>query len=597
MEKLYNPIAMYVYNKNRYFIACKDKKIICFKYENGEVSNDYNKDEYTLFLKVLNSIRVNKKSAINLGVRNENGKSFETFFDIEKNLYFWYEVLDGRRANPQKSDWQYLNIKYNSIPLVCPETEGGIDPETQARYEKEKAVKRTINHAGKTFAVLLTAGISLITVSDAVLHTQIGDKIRSTFTNEELQETTRASYDYDLNQPYDFKLIEDAINGNNSLSDKEKECILKFKEFFDMNHEFMDIETVVNNLRTLQIEYTTEPCEEPGVMGAYTRDKNSIKIYETNSFDDCDLNVFTHEMCHAFQATGWSSLLPELSNEAFCREALRNATEDGLFDEKEFNNEYDVPQYGHGYSKAMRAYYLVENLMDEGSVKEYQFRCHNGVVIEQLARLEGVINPEDDFEKAEEVKARGLEIIETIDSFKEKDDDGHDIINVTYEKMHKLCDELDYYYLIKFGKTIEECFTENIMYFDENFYNLDEKDPVILSIDSVVYDNIGEKYDNLDPNGNKNLLGDMRYVLPKSLYSKRHANPILYMNIMLETSKNSGEGLFTPVEITPELEKKFESKVEEYDVIINGQRDEKKKLAKENSEEAIEQSMPDYERD
>ena len=118
-----------------------------------------------------------------------------------------------------------------------------------------------------------------------------------------------------------------------------------------------------------------------------------------------------------------------------------------------------------------------------------------------------------------------------------------------------------------------------------------------MSIDSVVYDNIGEKYDNLDPNGNKNLLGDMRYVLPKSLYSKRHANPILYMNIMLETSKNSGEGLFTPVEITPELEKKFESKVEEYDVIINGQRDEKKKLAGENSEEAIEQSMPDDERD
>ena len=109
MSKLYNPIAIYNYNNKKYFIALDNNKIVSFKYENGDITDNYSKEELEVFLEVYNSIKINKEAAVNLGLKKINGKVFETFYDIEKELYFWYESVDGERKTPSKYDLEYLN--------------------------------------------------------------------------------------------------------------------------------------------------------------------------------------------------------------------------------------------------------------------------------------------------------------------------------------------------------------------------------------------------------------------------------------------------------------------------------------------------------
>ena len=60
MSKLYNPIAIYNYNNKKYFIALDNNKIVSFKYENGDITDNYSKEELEVFLEVYNSIKIEK---------------------------------------------------------------------------------------------------------------------------------------------------------------------------------------------------------------------------------------------------------------------------------------------------------------------------------------------------------------------------------------------------------------------------------------------------------------------------------------------------------------------------------------------------------
>ena len=590
MSKLYNPIAIYNFNNKKYFIALDDNKIVYFKYENGEVSNDYSVEELEVFLEVYNSIKIDKDSALNLGIKNIGGKAFETFYDIKKELYFWYEIVNGNRQNVSKSDLEYLNYTYNNLSLKyaddndknqndiydwaadeafnannisdgAPIFDWATDP-SFARDEKRERIRtftRTICHKGKTVAIVLVSTISFITLSDTLFHTNIAEQLRGRLGGSTI--AGDVVYEEIEDQEYNFDIVADAIDSNENLGSDEKEFFKKFKSYFDQTNQYMDLKTILDRLRNLKIVYTTDECKTPQIAGEYGTVDNVITIYSTDSFANCDKSTLAHEFLHVTQKGYSKRMMMELSNEAATREYIRELVETGELKEEEFKNDYDVPLYGNGYDQCMKVYYLIANLLDQETIGKYQAVPADTVIAEGLVKLEKdakVINlmPFDRYE----MEKRSIALLDAIDELRSAPDAyGYRSVDYSDEKYKKICDMLDYYYQIKFGKKIEECFVEDIMSYDNTYGQISTTSAKGRAMWDVMLGELEDKVENLDPNY-RIPMGEYRYVLPKSYFTDRHDNPIVYFNTYEKVSTDSFSGFFVDIEITPEINEKYNEK-------------------------------------
>lgn len=597
MKRLYNPIAIYNYNRGKYFIALDDGKIVYFKYENGEMSKDYSKEELEVFYDVYNSLKVDKEQASNLGIRKFNGKYFETFYDIKKELYFWYEIIDGKRRHASKEDLAFLNYKYNNQCLTFFEDDDGFgtghnedenpydweaypyfdkngtnheevhqeiydwaeDP-SFAREEilsKAKTFKRAITKAGKTVAIIVVAGINLITFSDRVLHSDISGKVRGLFTGNNVSD--QFNFEGIGDQEYSFEIIEKAINANENLSDEEKNFFLMFKSYFDDIGKYMDLETIASRLVNLKVNYTTEECKSSDVAGEYNMTDNIITMYLTDSFESCDKSVLAHEFFHMTQKGFSKRLTMELSNEAATREYMRGLVEDGQLDEALFMNEYDVPVYGLGYDECMKVYYLLVNLLDEDTIRKYQAIPADVILSDALVDIEK--NAGAEFTRSYnrfDIEKNAIEILDYIDELRaDPDEYGYRDVSYSDEKFKKICDLLDYYYQVKFGKTIDECFVEDIMSLDKTYGVISTDDPKGRAIWKVMGDALHASVDKLDESYDIPM-GEYRFVIPRTYFSNKHKNPIVYFNTYEKLSDCRYNGFFVDIEITPEMNEKYE---------------------------------------
>ncbi len=594
MKRLYNPIAIYNYNRGKYFIALDDGKIVSFKYENGELSNNYSKEELEVFYDVYNSLKVDKEKSSNLGIRKFNGKYFETFYDIKKELYFWYEIIDGQRKTPSKEDLELLNYKYNNQCLSFfednegfgnghDENENPYDWEAYSYFDKEgtnpedvspeiydwatdpaftkgealhkaKTFKRALIKAGKTIAIIVVAGVELINFSDKLLHGSISEKVKEIVYGNSLSD----QLDFE-EQEYSFETIEKAINLNENLSDEEKEFFLKSKPYFDDLGKYIDMEVLVSRLLDLKINYTTEACKSPNIAGEYSTTGNVITMYLTDSFENCDKSVLLHEFFHVTQKGFSKRLMMELSNEAATREYIRNLVEDGKLDKNSFMSEYDVPVYGVGYDQCMKVYYLLANLLDEDTIKKYQVIPADNILMDALAEIES--NADTEHTRAYnrfDINTNAMELLDYIDELRSGPDEyGYRDVSYTDEKYQKICELLDYYYQVKFGKTIDECFVEDIMSYDKTFGAISIDNPKERAIRKIVGDELCASVDKLDDTHSVPM-GEYRFVIPRTYFSDRYKNPIVYFNIYEKLSETSFNGFFYDIEITSELEEKYE---------------------------------------
>lgn len=596
MKRLYNPIAIYNYNKRKYFIAMDDGKIVFFKYEDGEMSTDYSKDELEVFYDVYNSLKVDKDTAINLGNRKFNNKIFETFYDVKKELYFWYEIIGGKRNNPSKEDLQFLNYKYNNQCLKYTEDDEGLgsgideneDPydwKTYSYFDVEgknpeeehtevydwasdpnfgdsklvaraKTIKRAITKYGKTIAIVMVAGINLAALSDKVMHTDYSNRLR-----EWLGGTTasdRVKYDEVKHQEYSYELITDAVTKNENLSDQEKEFVNMFKPYFDDIGQFMDLNSVIDRLESLKIVYTEDECSAPDIAGEYDTIKNTITIYSTDSFENTDKAVLAHELFHVTQKGFSKRFCMELSNEAATREYLRRLVDDGVLDESTFINEYNVPVIGTGYDPCMKVYYLMANLFDEETLRAYQATASEIVISNALMEIE---------EKADksltrsvgkyEMEKHAFELLDYIDELRnEPDEMGYSTMAYSDEKYKKVCDLLDYYYQVKFGKTIDECFIESIMDYDKTHGTISSTTAKGRAIWNIMGDELEKNVENLDEKY-KIPMGEYRFVLPRTYFSNDHPNPIIYFNTYQKISSTASNGFFVSIELKPEINEEY----------------------------------------
>lgn len=597
MKRLYNPIAIYNYNKRKYFIALDDGKVTFFKYENGEMTDDYSKEELEVFYEVYNSLKVDKNAAVNLGCRRFNGKFFETFYDVKKELYFWYEIIDGNRRNVNKRDLELLNYKYNNQCLVFTEDNEGFGnghddsepfdwetysylnlhedvPEnnTQEPYDwstdpefskgeiidKAKTIKRAITKYGKTIAIIIIAGVNLVTFSDKILHNDAADKLRVFFGGTNASD--ELNYEENKDIEYNYDIIADKIGNNQNLSQAEKDFFMKFKAYFDDIGPYMELGVVTDRLENLKVEYIPEECKNPDILGEYNPTSNVITIYSADSMENCDISVLAHEFLHVTQKGFSKRLAMELSNEAATAEYLREMVDSGLLDDSIFKNEYDVPVYGTGYTSCMKVYYLLANLLDEEDIKKYQAIPSEILLTNALVKIEE--NAGKDLYRSfgrYEMEKNALELLDYIDELRTApDEDGYRSLNYSEEKYQKICDSLDYYYQAKFGKTIDECFRDSINEFDKTFGTISKTTPRGRAIWNVMGKALEENVTDLDDKY-KIPMGEYRFVLPRTYFSNKYPNPRIYFNTYQKTSEYSARGFFVGIDVTPEMESEYRS--------------------------------------
>ena len=72
-----------------------------------------------------------------------------------------------------------------------------------------------------------------------------------------------------------------------------------------------------------------------------------------------------------------------------------------------------------------------------------------------------------------------------------------------------------------------------------------------------VGDELRASVDKLDDT-NSVPMGEYRFVIPRTYFSDRYKNPIVYFNIYEKLSETSFNGFFYDIEITSELEEKYE---------------------------------------
>jgi hypothetical protein len=110
-----------------------------------------------------------------------------------------------------------------------------------AKVEKKERAKtffRGLKQKGQTIAIVLVSGMSLVTFSDAVLHTNLVDNIKSKFGEKSY--TDEVKYEEVENIEYDFQEVTNAIDLNPNLGEGEKQFFKNFKEYFDQCGQYMD---------------------------------------------------------------------------------------------------------------------------------------------------------------------------------------------------------------------------------------------------------------------------------------------------------------------------------------------------------------------
>ncbi len=595
MKRLYNPIAIYNYNKGKYFIALDDGKVVFFKYEDNEISNDYSKDELEVFYAVYNSLKVDKDNAINLGYRKYNCKCFETFYDENKELYFWYEIINGKRANVSKEDLEMLNYRYNSQCLKFAEDNEGfgtghededpydaesyatfirddskIDMEAPEIYDwaadrrlkwaelcsKVKTFQRAITVSQKVIAVVVAIGVNLLVFSEKTLDSDTSSRIREVFGGTSSSDSIEQ--EENSGKAYDYTAFSDAIGKNLNLLTAEKILLAKFEPYFDEVGPYMDQDLVTKRLANLKIVYTPDTCEAPDVAGEYDTTKNVITMYSTDSFENCNKSALIHEFFHVTQKGYSNRLAMELSDEAVTREQIRNLVEDGVLDGNEYKNEYDVPEYGVGYDKCMKVYYLLASLLDEETVKKYQAIPSDTVLTDALVKIENNSDKKTKRTSSKyEMRQNALELLDYIDELRSvPDKNGYRTIEYSDAKYKMIFDQLNFYYKAKWGRSIYQCLTENIVEYDKTEGAISRTTPHGRALWNVMDNALMENVEGIDEK-NKVPMGEYRYVLPKSYFSDRHPNPTVYFNTYQKSSDASSQGFFVGIEITPEMEEEY----------------------------------------
>lgn len=549
MKYSYRLIAKFNYNNMLYLIILVNKnKLIYAIYKDKKLNIKISKQDLYIFNLVYKSLKIDTDKSISLGIKEIEGKSFDIFYDKKLCLHYWYEVKFNKKYESNFKDNCKLNFRYNNIPTVYynnVKNNGKGDNEDKNRF-----INRIVKFGKKVLFVSVIAGLSFTTLANCSIANEIGTNAPE-YNN---QNSSLKLYTSEImnQRKYKFDDIKKAIKTNPNLTASEKEFINKLKFVFDENHEYMDLDLIINRLSTLHIEYIKEMNDNVQIVAQYNIKENKIILYNTENFEDVELSYFVHEVFHVFQSYAINRLSLELTNELTTREVLRRMNEMGFIeDNKQFLNSLEkYSNYGNGYEPCMRAEYLLANILPKEVIQAYQFGCTDDILVNALLEIDG---KKSSSESNEQMEQRAYKLLDCIDDLMEIDENGNTYIDYTNEKYKKIYNQIDYYYKKKNGINMEESLKSDIFKYDFKYICIDygTSEESIKAGEKTLLDEIPDEMYNIEY---KVAYDFYKYVLPKTYLSDIYPNPIVIL----------GYPEAMEIEITDELDNKYKENYKMY---------------------------------
>lgn len=486
-------IAKFNNENKEYYIIQNENNIINYAIiENGKVNIDLSKDDLELFKYIHQSIKINPNTSIDLGKIIVNDKEFQIYYDIKNKLHYWYKIENNKLVEADYDENCKFNLKYNNNVLIF---------NIGKTNQNQKFIKRFVRSAKKVLLVSITAGVSLVGFSECkannILETDSSHRIivkeevaRDFEIPEGFKNYIISNKEGRYDRPYDYNEIRNSIKDNPYLKDEEKNLLSNLKFVFDENHQYMDMNEMARRFKSLRIAYINEVNEYSS--GTYSPTENMIRIYKASNFNDANIAVLLHELGHVLQTYTDSNnrFILELSNELFSREVMRRLLDMGLLgDSEKCKNEYGkYSKFGsRGYANYMFIEYGVAELLTQEQMKDYQFWPDEEILVSALLEMDGMpkerINEilknrkKDSKDTSEDELAKvkkAYKLLDTIDSFREYNEEKgvYDVKNSFEEYVKRYCEiykELDYYYVKKYGKSMDQCIEMGLQ--DKDLFN------------------------------------------------------------------------------------------------------------------------------
>ena len=542
-------ISFFYYDNKKFLIVKRGNNLLYCIMEGNSNRFKLSKSEKSIFSHVLDSITSNPKESFFVRLMSLNGTFYKLFFNPEKNLYYT-DSLDSKIIS-------YVNFNYNHVSEFCYINNSQNDTEDKNNKSKNLYFQRAVKIGKKVVFISALAALSLNLLTGCSVATKEEDvpTVIETPIVEETQEEKNPDYNGGLifdrtqeEQDYDFSMIEEALESNTDLTDEEKTFIKNINFIFDENHEYMDIEMVKERLSNLKIKYDSNKRKSIG--GVYNSRDNEITLYNCTNFEDCQISAFLHEFLHVLQQPS-NDFLKELSNEFFSRETIRRLYDNGIISEDDLKTEnYTiVPLFGTGYDDYMPTYYELAELLDEDTLRKYQFGCDTNTIIKGLSYdNDKIINQEN---------ARAF--VTDINSGRvyNKETNMFDLVsNFELEDIISKCyDDLNYYYKLKKGYEIKDDLQVTINYYEQPTMSLliTDKFSPYTSDEKEILENLLVETANKQENVEDSQFGTYRVVIPRTYLSEDHTNPTISFNSSVPVAT---------IEITKELAGDFKESIE-----------------------------------
>lgn len=522
-----NIIAIINYNFKNYCIYQIKDKIEYALLSNGKLDNKLDNNEVKTLNEFYNLIRYNKEYSVFCGCYKIGNKDFEIFQDTRSTLYTFVERKNNKRYIPSKEDIILLNSYFNNEKFVhcCKKFEKESDSDLTKKIKINNFLNKVLVINGVFFIALISSAIVTYNLPQSIksnIDYEFGRKTRSDVTLK--------------NKTYEFEDIVNAVDSNPNISEEDKSFIKEvFEEEFEDNKNYMDIELVMNRLRTLRIKYdryytynkdTGEYEVTHGddvsydTVGLYYDFNNTIMCLESPypkseiekrkdkpfGFNEFDKSTYYHEMNHAFTKYDLDSVLSATAEElSFWELNDYVRTDSGIFENitdkmqgtwnteiyRETINEIFTQEYideyynktnqkdrSFGYCSSLPYMYCLAEILPKEVLREYKFNDNDSII------TEGLLNISDNKEEAYKLTTslKSIYMYENLVSRAETNNNLNeyveDILNEKYEKKYEeevkqaKIEELENYKRIHDG----------LAYFYKEKYNKDMSDDMNMLI-------------------------------------------------------------------------------------------------------------------
>lgn len=430
------------YENKTYYVYQVGKSI---KYGTSDDIYSISATDKNIINEVLNLLKPSKY-LINLTPFIFNGKKFDIYLDTKTNFRLFYPI-------PSEDEIVKLNIIFNDQPFEF---------NIEFNDKEKEFIRKTINYSKKTVVVFIATTLMVMNLS---FFPDIVNKAKLDVYTTHIQEV--ASTNKTVSDDEFLSKINSAIANNNNLSNEEKVFMTSNSFFFLDNKEYIDLDSLVDRLSTIKIEYSPFENNE-NIKGQYLRVQNTISVYESSNFETSAFEVLTHEFMHACQQFGYTNY------NSFLVETVNNIT----------TSEY----YGKdsSYSKYIDYTKSLIEILGSKPFKRYQCYPKEGLIVNELSKI--IESP-----------TKAIKLLNDLDNYKSLT--SSDVVNNKQEAVILLKEEIynsiKNYYEAKYHRSMEndlimlyyldkELFTDKI----KEEYNLDGEYNIIYVKDKCYLNSV-----------------------------------------------------------------------------------------------------------